>query len=95
MAPNKPEYKCHCYTYGNDEATFLGGIAAFDGVTAMDAYIVDYGSISSVPLGHRRLMFAQHLGPVGVGSTGPTAADGRPYESPRLTLALICETFDP
>lgn len=45
----------------------------------MDAYVVDYGSISSVPLGHRRLMFAEHLGPVGVGSTGPADATGRGY----------------
>eukprot|EP00038_Savillea_parva_P023530 m.41399 g.41399 ORF g.41399 m.41399 type:complete len:421 (+) comp6125_c0_seq2:74-1336(+) len=79
VAPNNPAYKCHCYTYDNDEATFLGGIAAFDGVVAMDAYIVDYGSISSVPLGHRRLMFAQHLGPVGVGSTGPAPETDRSY----------------
>eukprot|EP00040_Diaphanoeca_grandis_P000055 m.272269 g.272269 ORF g.272269 m.272269 type:complete len:406 (-) comp100528_c0_seq1:80-1297(-) len=77
--PSDPAYKCHCYTYANDEATFLGGIAAFDGVVAMDAYVVDYGSISSVPLGHRRLMFAQHLGPVGVGAVGVAAGEDRPY----------------
>ena len=53
VSPSNPEYKCHCYSYANDEATFLGGIASFDGVSAMDAYIVDFGSISSVPLGHR------------------------------------------
>jgi hypothetical protein len=86
--PANPLYRCYCYTYAHDEATFLGGIAAFDGVVAMDAYIVDYGSISSVPLGHRRLMFAEHLGPVGVGSVGSAPRSGKSYSC----LAMVAPT---
>jgi hypothetical protein len=79
VAPANPSYQCFCYTFANDESTFLGGIAAYHGVVAMDAYIVDYGSISSTPLGHRRLMFAEHLGPVGVGSVNGAPRTNKSY----------------
>eukprot|EP00041_Stephanoeca_diplocostata_P015925 m.308822 g.308822 ORF g.308822 m.308822 type:complete len:397 (+) comp20193_c0_seq9:123-1313(+) len=89
--PSDRSYKCHCYTYANDEATFLGGIAAFDGVAAMDAYMVDYGSISSVPLGHRRLVLAEHLGPVGVGAVGPAMQTGKSYSC----LSMVDPAVEP
>ena len=77
--PSSPAYRCYCYTISSDEATFLGGIAAFHGAVAIDAYIVDYGSISTTPLGHRRLMFAEHLGPVGVGSVNGAPRTNKSY----------------
>jgi hypothetical protein len=61
-----------CYTELGAEGSSTSNISGGPGVSSVDAYMIDTGNETT--FGHRRIILSNWLGPIGLGSTGPSGA---------------------
>jgi hypothetical protein len=67
-----PPHSWDCYSEAGAAGAITSNLSAGPGVTSVGAYMLDLGNESH--LGHRRIVLANFLGPIGLGSTGPGGA---------------------
>jgi hypothetical protein len=69
---HNPPMDWQCWTEEGADGASSSNISSGPGVASVDAYILDSGNTSN--MGHRRWIFSNSLGPIGLGSTGDGAS---------------------